>query len=962
MATVSVKVDAGTLVTTLKAQKTWANGAWQVTGYIASGVDKYSDTPLEGAQTRNGADSPYGYFRTSVPGKEKFILDANGRPISDLQQARARVQEMMRHGELKAITDGNERRKEDNLIQLAAIMQATGAQSLEPRKPIIPLSKRFERMSVEEKLTHSLQVAIRFAPESIKAELQGLLNPQSVAIMVAFAASHTVGVGQAADVVGAVLLGKQALELVVKFVDAIRISITAPNIWGLEDAGKQMSDAFAQGAATVTLALGAMGLKKVTGSVQTTITPELLKAQVAGQGALAQGYTGGQTINVTSQASNASASAPKQPTAGNVVAPQAIDVTAPPATTSQVPSVRRPIEGSANSVASISSAGKPAASSQGALTLPPNTTLPKFKAAVAALASLGQWAKFVEANRWVTTVPAVMRVVQEKGIELGQQAVKPRNPALAMNNNGKIDSTHQQMPANSGLPNVVAMATNLQGTPDGAKKGLAAIQKFLQLRSNLQKIFEQERINEPAKSYRRSDRENPNHDKYAIAELTELGFDVQIEAIPNRPGFEFLVAISGTQRFVVLNKDLETLVTPDQRVAGTGQSVSHNATLKRLLRDGVVPLANDRELEQLREFLAASPLKVSPVTMDELRKYGITTTGGIPKPPASNGFPARRENLEVFRQEDIRYITRSPNQELAVTPLIQERIAYGIVEYGDYFMNPTYSMSDKGNDHNRVLLALKRQLELANQSSDGALFRRMEQYFSEKDSMPYNERSGFPLRIVQEFWEYFPKDDSIRTLAVLAYNIQRSTLDANGNQTPVPLSVLSDWLLKIQSGYVSPGLSIKNVSEFVGKGVFAIHAISANSFIGEYQGISVQIDPVSSTSQNTTNRNYEYGFSVYGNPIVPYSIIDAALAGNETRYINHSDVPNVSPLHVTGLDGRVHVVFVTNRDIKPGEQLFINYGSNYWSGREAPKNIQSSSTSGSTANTNTGTSVNSGEP
>lgn len=59
--------------------------------------------------------------------------------------------------------------------------------------------------------------------------------------------------------------------------------------------------------------------------------------------------------------------------------------------------------------------------------------------------------------------------------------------------------------------------------------------------------------------------------------------------------------------------------------------------------------------------------------------------------------------------------------------------------------------------------------------------------------------------------------------------------------------------------------------------------------------------------------------------------IDAAEAGNELRFVNHSFRPNLTVEH-TVLDSRWAVFFIASRRIRPGEQLLADYGEEYWSG------------------------------
>lgn len=72
-----------------------------------------------------------------------------------------------------------------------------------------------------------------------------------------------------------------------------------------------------------------------------------------------------------------------------------------------------------------------------------------------------------------------------------------------------------------------------------------------------------------------------------------------------------------------------------------------------------------------------------------------------------------------------------------------------------------------------------------------------------------------------------------------------------------------------------------------------------------------------------------------------YSLqVDALKKGNFTRFINHSETPNISaefftiPENSIGLDpAPIEILYLANKTIRPGEQLLINYDGDehsYW--------------------------------
>ena len=58
-------------------------------------------------------------------------------------------------------------------------------------------------------------------------------------------------------------------------------------------------------------------------------------------------------------------------------------------------------------------------------------------------------------------------------------------------------------------------------------------------------------------------------------------------------------------------------------------------------------------------------------------------------------------------------------------------------------------------------------------------------------------------------------------------------------------------------------------------------------------------------------------------------VIDSKEMGNFTRFINHSDKPNLE-LESVYLKPLTRMVFFAKRDIKMGEQLTFDYGTSYW--------------------------------
>lgn len=117
----------------------------------------------------------------------------------------------------------------------------------------------------------------------------------------------------------------------------------------------------------------------------------------------------------------------------------------------------------------------------------------------------------------------------------------------------------------------------------------------------------------------------------------------------------------------------------------------------------------------------------------------------------------------------------------------------------------------------------------------------------------------------------------------------------------------------------------------MGLGLYARNTIKRGEFIGEYAGQIVPRTP------SVLERGYSFGlrppFAEVTSPTkLSNYVIDASEKGNVTRFINSSETPNAEAYYMF-IDGYWRVVFVAKQQINPGEQLFVNYGKNYWKGR-----------------------------
>lgn len=127
---------------------------------------------------------------------------------------------------------------------------------------------------------------------------------------------------------------------------------------------------------------------------------------------------------------------------------------------------------------------------------------------------------------------------------------------------------------------------------------------------------------------------------------------------------------------------------------------------------------------------------------------------------------------------------------------------------------------------------------------------------------------------------------------------------------------------KMKAGSVAE-VDICWIDEEIGYGVFAREDIPIQAFVGEYTGDLRQIKRFHA-DLNGYCMHYPTRFFSYN-----YFVIDAEKAGNEMRFVNHSDDPNLKPMCVID-QGLQHIVLFASKPIAKGEQLTFNYGKDYW--------------------------------
>jgi hypothetical protein len=126
-----------------------------------------------------------------------------------------------------------------------------------------------------------------------------------------------------------------------------------------------------------------------------------------------------------------------------------------------------------------------------------------------------------------------------------------------------------------------------------------------------------------------------------------------------------------------------------------------------------------------------------------------------------------------------------------------------------------------------------------------------------------------------------------------------------------------------------PSLSLRWIDDKVGWGVFAERDIQALEFIAEYSGL------VRKRTKHDCKNAYCFEYPIkLGEPSA--YVIDAQDMGGISRYINHSEEPNLTSLSVH-LDGFNHIILYSIKPIPKNAQLCYDYGPGYWKARPKPR-------------------------
>lgn len=121
---------------------------------------------------------------------------------------------------------------------------------------------------------------------------------------------------------------------------------------------------------------------------------------------------------------------------------------------------------------------------------------------------------------------------------------------------------------------------------------------------------------------------------------------------------------------------------------------------------------------------------------------------------------------------------------------------------------------------------------------------------------------------------------------------------------------------------IHPPVSVRYIDEEVGYGVFADKKISPCAFVGEYTGEIQERKP-----KELKEKKYALRYTVWEGK--KNFAIDAEYKGNFTRFLNHSEKPNLV-LQSVYWRGIPRMIFVALKEIGEGKQLTFDYGPLFW--------------------------------
>lgn len=129
-----------------------------------------------------------------------------------------------------------------------------------------------------------------------------------------------------------------------------------------------------------------------------------------------------------------------------------------------------------------------------------------------------------------------------------------------------------------------------------------------------------------------------------------------------------------------------------------------------------------------------------------------------------------------------------------------------------------------------------------------------------------------------------------------------------------------------------PPLEVRDAGAGVGLGLFAGVDLAEGDLVGEYSGVIQEAGaaPPDELVDGHYLSDYSWNYPDEAADGTEFEV-SALREGNELRFANHSSDPNLAVDH-TLVDGLFVTFFRVIRPVSRGEQLFVDYGDEYWEG------------------------------
>jgi hypothetical protein len=219
------------------------------------------------------------------------------------------------------------------------------------------------------------------------------------------------------------------------------------------------------------------------------------------------------------------------------------------------------------------------------------------------------------------------------------------------------------------------------------------------------------------------------------------------------------------------------------------------------------------------------------------------------------------------------------------------------------------------------LTPLELALYLHKQKSASILMEKSQRCnFIEQPNVEFESKNNDHLGLLNVEYLAQPIFESLDLLDEILTYTQKAKNDEIISSERIWMGVYYDK--EIQQG-VHPRVKVRWIDEQMGYGVFAAEKIFPCAYVGEYTGLIQERKP-----KHAKESNYSVRYTSWPMGKGRY-VIDAENMGNFTRFMNHSDTPNVT-LICAYWRGLPRLILLSLQEIPEGAQLTFDYGKTFW--------------------------------